>query len=881
VAITKEPFADRFYSSLLRILPFDFRSEFGDDMEETFREQRAAGARRGSVALLKMWWATIVDIVRMAPREHVSVLAQDTRYALRMMRQNRGYTLAAVTILGLGIGANTSIFSVVNSVLLKPLPYTDGDGLVVIRQHGAKPGLDDMRFSVAEVSDYRQQNRTLSGLAEYHGMTFTLLGSQEPHRVRTGVVSAGFFDLFGVKPLLGRTFQPDEEKAGAPPVLILSYEFWKTVERGDPNIIGRKYQMNDRVHVVIGVLPPIPQYPNENDVYMTTTSCPSRSSAGFIANRKARMMSVFGRLKPGVTPEQARADLAVVAKRMEHDNPDTYTGTLGYGVSAAELRGELTHNARPVLLVLLGAAAFVLLIACANVANLILARMARRQKELVIRTAMGAGSGRLLRQLLTESLIMALLAAGVGLGFAYLSLELLTKFAGEFTPRAREIAIDRWVLLFAVACASATTVVCGSLAALYARGNVARGLKENGDQAAPAARRSLLRNALIAAQVAFSYVLLVGAGLMVHSLIELQKVDPGFVPQRVFAVGYDLNWSKYREDSQYQSFSNRLLEKVRSQPGVLQVAVSSSFPMDPDLRGSFAARLYVEGDARPESELPPVKSLRFGTPDYFKTLGIPLVAGRTFLDSDSADAPPVAVINRALADRVWRREDPLGKRISLNGRDWFKIVGVVGDVKEFGPSHDTPYQVYGAIAQSPMYAGTLLVRTAADPAAMTGLVRRAVLSLDPETAIAHVETLEQAREDSLASPQIATRLFGLFAVLALVIAAAGIGSMLALWVRQRMREIGIRMALGARPGDILRTVVRQGMVLVLVGLGCGMAGALALTRLMQTLLFAVTPTDAATFAAVTVLLPGAALLACYVPARRAARIDPQVALRCE
>jgi putative ABC transport system permease protein len=880
VAVSREPFADRAYRGLLRILPFDFRSEFGDDMEETFREQRTAGASRGSQALLKMWWATIVDIVRMAPREHVSVLAQDTRYALRMIRQNPGYTLAAVTILGLGIGANTSIFSVVNSVLLKPLPYTDGDGLVVIRQHGAKAGLDDIRFSVAEVNDYRLQNRTLSGLAEYHAMTFTLLGGQEPHRVRTGVVSAGFFDLFGVKPLLGRTFQPDEEKPGAPPVLILSYEFWKNAERGDPNIIGRKYEMNDRAHVVIGVLPPIPQYPNENDVYMTTTACPHRSSPGFIANRKSRMMSVFGRLKPGVTAEQARADLRVVAKRMELDNPETYTGSLGYDVSAAELRGELTHNARPVLLVLLGAAAFVLLIACANVANLILSRMARREKELTIRTAMGAGSGRLLRQLLTESLIMALAAAGVGLAFAYLSLELMTKFAGEFTPRAREIAIDGRVLLFAVACASATTVVCSSLAALYTRGNVARGLKENGNQAAPAARRSLLRNALIAAQVAFSYVLLVGAGLMVHSLIELQKVDPGFVPQRVFAIAFDLNWSKYHDEAQFQSFNTSLLEKVEAQPGVLSAALSSNFPMSPDM-GIFIRRFRIEGSSRPESDLPPVQSLRLATPGYFKTLGIPLVAGRTFRDSDKLFAPLVVVINHSLAKQVWNREDPIGKRISFDGEHWLQIVGVVGDVKEFGLRQATPFQVYGSLAQEPANAGTLLVRTAGDPAPFTGMVRRAVLAVDPETAIVRVETLEQAREDSVASPETATRLFGLFAVLALVIAAAGIGSMLALWVRQRMREIGIRMALGAKPGDILRTVVRQGMVLVLVGLGCGMAGALALTRLMQTLLFAVTPTDAATFAAVTVLLPGAALLACYVPARRASRIDPQVALRCE
>jgi predicted permease len=883
MSAVKEPFADRFYRGLLRLLPFDFRSEFGDDMEETFREQRAATERRrGYIGVCKMWWATIADIVSMAPREHLSVLAQDTRYAARMMRKNRGYTLAAVIILGLGIGANTSIFSVVNSVLLKPLPYTDGNRLVIVRQQSAKNGLTDMPFSVAEVQDYRERNRSLSGLVEYHGMAFTLLGGTEPHRVRTGVVSAEFFDFLGVKPILGRTFLKEEERQGAQPVLVLSYEFWQNQERGDPDIIGRKYQMNDRVHIVIGVLPPIPQYPDENDVYMTTTSCPFRMDPGFIANRDRRMMSVFGRLKPWVTMESARADAARVAGELAKEYPASYTEKMGYSAGAFALREELTHDAGPLLWTLLGATGFVLLIACANVANLILARMARREKELTIRTAMGAGAGRLLRQLLTESLLLALLAAAVGVAFAYGSMGLLTRFAGQLTPRAREISLDAWVLGFAVLCASVTTVVCGSLAAMQARGDVAGGLKENAAQTAAQAGRSFVRSALIAAQVAFSYVLLIGAGLMVHSLIQLERVDPGFATQRLFAVGVNLNFTKYPDDAARRLAVKRLLERVQPIPGVLSAAVSSSFPMDPDIAdsGGGSARFRVYGDSRPETELPPVTSIRRVTPDYFRTVGIPVVAGRGFRESDTAESAQVFVVNHSLARLAWKNDDPIGKRITFDGEHFAEIVGVVGDVREFGPRQDPPMQIYRPIAQQP-FANTLLVRGAGKPEALISAVRRATLEANPEAAVTKVQTLEEARLLSTAPPRTMTRLFGLFAALALVIAVAGIGSMLALWVRQRMREIGIRIALGASPRDILATVVRQGMVLVAIGLAGGLLGSLALTRLLKNLLFEVTPTDGPTYAAVSVLFMSAALAACWAPARRAAGIDPQVALRCE
>ncbi len=888
--MTKEPWGDRFFRGLLRVLPFDFRSEFGEEMEETFRRQRAENIRgQGHAGVWRMWWATIAGIVRMAPREHATVLAQDTRYALRMMRKNRGFTLAAVVILGLGIGVNTSIFSVVNSVLLRDLPYAQGNQLVILRQSGLKAGVANLPWSVDDLNDYRQRNRTLSLLVEYHSMTFTLLGGAEPHQVRTGVVSHGFFDYLGVKPILGRTFTADEEKPGAQPVLILSYEFWKGQEHGDPNIIGKKYEMNDRAHIVIGVLPAIPQYPNENDVYMTTTSCPFRSNPAFIANRKQRMMQAFGRMKPGVTVAQARADLASVAKDLQRQYPDAYPESAGYTTTSLVLREELTRTARPLLWALLGAAAFVLLIACANVANLILARMARRERELVIRTAMGAGAGRLMRQLLTESLILALLAAGVGIGFARGSMALLTSFAAQLTPRAREISIDGWVLGFAIACAAVTTVVCGTLAAMHARQDVAGGLKENAGHGSPLAARSLLRSVLIAAQVAFSYMLLIGAGLMVNSLVRLERVAPGFTTEHVFAINFDLNFTRYPNSQSQRTATRRLLDRVREIPGVVAAGVGSSYPMNPDASGGGpSVSIRVVGDSRPDAELPTVDVGRSVTPDYFQALGVPLVTGRFFRESDNADAPPVILINRALAKRLWPHDNPVGRKLSFVNPRFIgallpqnvEVAGVVGDVKEFGPQQEAPPAVYLPLEQSPN-PGSVVVRSAGDMAATIAAVRRAVLEANQEAAVVRVQTLEDARQDAVSQPRTTARLFGLFGLLALVIAVAGIGSMLALWVRQRMREIGIRIALGASPGDILATVVQQGMVLAVAGAAAGLAGSLVLARLIAKLLFEVTPTDTATYVVVSALLLGAALAACWIPARRAARIDPQFALRRE
>lgn len=880
------PFSQKLFRALVRLLPFDFRTNYQGEMEGVFQEQqREVEERGGLLGALKLWKETIVGIFTTAPREHWQILTSDCGYAFRMMKKNPGFTAVAILTLALGIGANTSIFSVVHAVLLRSLPYPQANQLIFIRQQEKKLGIEDLSFSVKEIDDYRSQNRTLSGLVEYHAMSFTLFGHGDPERVRTGVVSSNYFDMFGVRPLLGRTFLPEDDKLGAPPVLVLSYEYWKNDFGSDPGIVGKTFEMNDKVHTVVGVLPPVPQYPNENDVYMPTSACPFRSSKAHLDNRDMRMMEVFGRLKPGVTVAQANADVSTISAGLKASYPKSYPENVGFTSVAAPLQEELTRGARPTLLLLLAAAAFVLLIACANVANLTLSRMAKRERELAVRSALGAGRSRLLRQLLTESFLMALAGGLLGLVLAYGSLELLTDFVGRLTPRAREIHIDSGVLLFTLAAALGTSILFGTLSALFSRSNLASSLKEGTAGAGAARQQNRVRSALIVCQIAFSFMLLIGAGLMLRSLIKMQQVDAGIVPQRVLALRTSFTWSKYTSDDKTRVAIQQLLDRVQSEPGVLVAAISNRYPFEPEIitggPESVSFSFQVEGRTLEPGQSPPVSTFAAVSPDYFKALSIPLKEGRLFAESDDEKGPLVVIINEAMKRQLWPNESPIGKRVSNDGGEhWGTIVGIVGDVREFGLEHRPIPEIYAPQKLS-LSPGVLIVRTAVEPRSMAKALTRAVHDVDSQMAVSHILTLEQARYESMASPRVTASLLGIFAGLALAIATAGIGGIMALMVNQRVREIGIRIALGARPGNILQMVLGQGMLLAVLGIGIGIAGAIALTGLVKSLLFEVPPTDVVTFSGVGLTLLVAAALASYLPARRAAAVDPNVALRAE
>ena len=878
--------SQRVFRALLRALPADFRANFGHEMEGVFAEQkRDVDERGGPLDFLRLWWETLSGIFHTAPREHWDILKQDCSYACRMMRKNAGFATIAVLTLALGIGANTAIFSVVHAVLLRPLPYPQGQQLVFIRQQAQREGIDDIGFSAHEIQDDREQNRTLSGVAEYHNMSFILFGHGDPDRVRAAVVSANYFDLFGVKPLLGRTFLPDDDTLGAPPVLILSYDYWKTNFGSDPAIVGKTFEMNDKVHTVVGVLPPVPQYPVESDVYMPTAACPFRSSKTFIENRDLRMMEAFGRVKPGVTIGEARADLATISDRLKSEYPKSYPEQMGYAAVTSPLREELTHDARPTLLILLAAAGFVLLIACANVANLTLARTSRRERELAVRTALGAGRGRLLRQLLTESLILALMGGLLALVFASNSLQLLADFAARLTPRAHEIRMDTGALLFTLAAALGTSLVFGTLAALVSRANLTSGLKEGTSGAGTGRRKNRVRGALIISQIAFSFVLLIGAGLMLRSLQKLLTVDAGFSSQRVLAMRTTFSFSKYASRDQLTVVGNKVLDHVQAVPGVLSASLSSVYPLEHEAivagASAFSGPFRIEGRDLNPGEAPPVTGQMVVSPEYFQTLGIPLRAGRLLTDADDGKHLSVALINEAAQRQFWPHEDPIGKRVKgENSTEWTTVVGVVGDVRDFGLEHPATAEFYvpQGEAASP---NTLLVRTAADPASVASAVASAVHEVDSQAAVTHVLTLEQARSESTAAPRVIASLLAIFGALALLIAGAGIGGIMALTVSQRVKEIGVRMTLGAQPSAILRMILSQSLLLAAAGVAIGALGALALTGLFRSLLFQVAPTDPITFIVVALVLIACALLASFLPARRAASIDPIVALRNE
>lgn len=812
-------------------------------------------------------------------------LLHDIRYGVRSLLRARTYTLAVVLTLGLGVGANTAIFSIINGVLIQPLPYARGDRLVFLRQPQTAGSVDDLGFSVKDIEDVRARSRTLEDVAEYHAMTFTLLGRGEAELVQTGVVSSHFFGLLGMDPVVGRDFVEADDRPGAEPVLMLSHGYWMRRFGGDPDVVGEALEMNGRMHTVIGVLPPVPQFPDENDVYMTTSSCPIRSSEAMVEERSMRMMSVFGRARDGADVARVDADLAGVAGQLAAEFPGDYDTGAGQTMDATLLKEELVQNARPVFLVLLGTAGLVLLLACANVANLALARLSRRGQEIAVRSALGAGRSRLFRQLLTEHLVLALAGGLLGVGLAALGHDLLVGFAARFTPRAHEATLSLPVLACALLTAGGAGVLFGVAPAWLAGRRLASGLREVRGNAGPGRGRA--QGGLVVAQVAIACVLLVGFGLTARSFWLLQRVDPGFDPVNVLSMDVTLNgMNSALTPPERRDFYFALAERVGAMAGVEAVGLTNGRAMD---AGGMVMSVGIraEGDPEPDVARLPQSGSQLASEGYFDAMGIPLVAGRTFTPADADLTGLVAVVTETFASTVFPGESAVGRTFqqcfpwSGQCQGPFEIVGVVGDHRDRSLETEPRAQFFRSSRQSAVPGGTLVVRTSGDPAARVRQFIDAVHELNPDAPVSAVATLEERVHESLAPRRLTMTLLALFALVALAVSLAGIAGVVSFSVSQRTREIGVRLALGATPGEVLREVTTRGALLVAAGLALGVGAATATRGFAATLLWGIPALDPTTWVATVAVLAAVSMAACYLPARRATTIDPLEALREE
>ena len=796
---------------------------------------------------------------------------QDARYSLRGLRKHAGYTLAVIVTMALGIGANSAIFSVVNAVLLQPLPYTRGDDMVLLRQE--RTGVESVGFSLKDIDDLRTMSKTLDAVVEYHSMYFILLGGAEPARVTTGVVSWDYFDVLGVEPLLGRTFRAGDDAHDAKPVLVLSHEYWQRVFKGDPAIVGRVFDMNDRPHVVVGVLPELPMFPKANDVYMPRRACPFRMLSQTLDRRGGGMAAAFGRRAPGTTVDATTTELDTIGQQLTATYPRAYPVNRGHRLTATPLRREFTRGFESTLLFLLGTAGFVLLIVCASVANLAIARALRRDREFALRAALGASRSRLLRQLVTESVILSFAGGAAGLLLAFVGRNVLVSYVERFTTRAVEIRIDGTVLLFTLVVSLVTGLVAGMLPAISRRLN-RRPVTIPGPT--PVARRDI-RRALIVAQVAASFMLLIGAGLMLRSLMKLAGVDPGFNAESVLTLQIDMNFSKYRDAAERAAYLDRILTSLREIPEVSEVGASGTIPFL-EGAGQALSSFVVQGRQVERGHDVPRATVLFASDGYFGAMGIPLVSGRFFTRHDTLDEPLVAIVNRSLAERYWPDTDPVGQRISGEGVEWHTIVGVVENVRQ-QLSLDPRDEIYAPMGQMPYLTSNWAIRSTRDLSELGPLVRAAVQRVEPDQPIYRMRPLTELRSASLAPPRLTAALLGIFALLALVITATGIAGVIAFSVTQRTQEFGVRVALGANRRDVVSMVVAEGLRLTLTGLAIGAAAALLLSGGLSTMLFRIEPTDTVTYVAVSSVLLLVASAACLLPALRAASVNPIDALR--
>ena len=803
-------------------------------------------------------------------------LLGDVRYAFRNLIKRPGFTLVAVATLALGIGANSAIFSAINALLLKPLPFKNEDRVMAIWDKNPSRGVEHNEVTMANYLDWKAQNQSFEQLALYRWWSANLTGVDTPERVQGFLITGNFMDALGAKPMMGRAFIEEENEPGKDAVAIIAYSLWQRRFGGDPNIINKEITLNTIKRTIVGVMPPRFNFPKGAEVYAPIPLTPQLRE-----NRGNHTYYVIGKLKSGVNQTAAQADIDTIAGRLEKQYPDTNSGL---GANVIPILADTVRQYDRALWVMMGAVGFVLLIACANVANLMLARASGRQKELALRAALGASRWRIVRQLMTESVIVALVGGLLGVFIAFWGIDLLRGAnpgdAAKYAPGWDQLGINIPVLVFTIGLSILSGLIFGLAPALQvSKPNLNDALKEGGRQGSAGSNR--LRSSLVVFEIALSLILLVGAGLLTRSFMSLLKTDPGFKPDHLITANLVLPAAKYKDEPSRAAFFTDLVQRVQAVPGIQSAAMVNFIP----LGGSNSSDAFlVEGQPEPPPGQENEGRYRVCTPGYFETMGITLLKGRAFTAQDKAGAVPVAVVNETLAKKHWPNNDAIGKRFRFYGplerNPWIEIVGIAQDVRHDLNTPITP-DFFLPHAQDSWNGMVLVARTQADPASMTSAIRQQVWSIDKDQPVYDIKSMEEVRSISVALYSFSSVMLAIFAGVALILAAVGIYGVMAFAVTQRTQEIGIRMALGAQTPDVLKLVLRNGMSMALLGIGAGLLGAWGLTRLLSKMLVGVSATDLLTFSVVTLTLLVAALLACYLPARRATKVDPLVALRYE